>query len=157
MRSQHRNRQAGRPNPKTAASEPYTSQQRHCHARGFGLSRAAENQPCVTKAFLFRTGAMGDAVLFITAGGAKVDDTKAAALAGSPWRKPMQRSIARGPVLPLAVWPPSATWNLSCAWYDHRSPDFPVAYAAAGMQRHIFAIVPQDLLVVSGAKEAAFI
>ncbi|MEM9756709.1 MAG: YbaK/EbsC family protein, partial [Pseudomonadota bacterium] len=99
----------------------------------------------------------GDAVLFITAGGNRVDPTKARALAGEVLGKAdaglvrAQTGFAIGGVAPLAH------LTQPRAWFDPRLLDFAEVWAAAGTPRHVFAIAPDALRDLSRAAEADFI
>lgn len=110
----------------------------------------------IAKSIIFRAERTGDAVLFITAGGNKVDTAKASALAGEPLGKAdaglirAQTGFAIGGVAPVG--------HLTSirAWFDPRLLAFEVIWAAAGTPRHVFAIDPALLLRLSGAKQADF-
>ncbi len=110
----------------------------------------------IAKSIIFRADVSGVAVLFITAGGRLVDPAKASALAGEPLGKAdadlirAQTGFAIGGVSPLGHLNPIQ------AWFDRRLLDFDVIYAAAGSPRHIFAIPPDVLLQLSGARLADF-
>lgn len=111
----------------------------------------------IAKSIIFRAEARGDAVLFITAGGNRVDAAKASALAGEPLGKAdahlirAQTGFAIGGVAPIGHLTPCR------AWFDPRLLQFETVYPAAGTPRHIFAIAPQRLLQISGAIEADFV
>ena len=121
---------------------------------------AAELVGCSTdqiaKSIIFRGATSGAALLFITAGGNRVDDAKAAALAGE-WLEKADAALIRaqtgfviGGVASLGhVTPPRA-------FFDPRLKDFERVWAAAGTPRHVFGIAPADLLRLSGAQEADF-
>ena len=98
----------------------------------------------------------GRAVLFLTAGGTRVDDAKAAQVAGSPLGKAdaalvrSQTGFAIGGVAPIGHVNP-----IRC-WIDPRLMDFDRVWAAAGTPHHVFAIEPEDLDRLSGAQTADF-
>lgn len=110
----------------------------------------------IAKSIIYRAERHGDAVLFITAGGNRVDDAKASALAGEPLGKAdaalirAQTGFAIGGVAPLGHLTPIR------AWFDPRLRAFDRVWAAAGTPRHVFAIAPEVLLRLSGAVEARF-
>jgi prolyl-tRNA editing enzyme YbaK/EbsC (Cys-tRNA(Pro) deacylase) len=110
----------------------------------------------IAKSIIFRAENHGDAVLFVTAGGNRVDAAKASALAGEPLGKAdaglirAQTGFAIGGVAPVGHLSPIR------AWFDPRLMDFEQIWAAAGTPRHIFAIAPQRLLRLSGAHLADF-
>lgn len=110
----------------------------------------------IAKSVILRGMETGAALLFITAGGRRVDHDKAAALAGEPLGKAdaalirAQTGFAIGGVAPIGHRTPPR------AWFDHRLCDFPRVWAAAGTPRHLFGIAPDDLLRLSTARPAAF-
>jgi prolyl-tRNA editing enzyme YbaK/EbsC (Cys-tRNA(Pro) deacylase) len=110
----------------------------------------------IAKSIIFRAETHGDAVLFVTAGGNRVDDGKASALAGEPLGKSdaglirAQTGFAIGGVAPVGHLSPIR------AWFDPRLLEFDVVWAAAGTPRHVFAIAPDVLLRLSGAEKADF-
>lgn len=111
----------------------------------------------IAKSIIFRDEENGDAVLFVTAGGNKVDPGQASAVAGAPLGKAdaslirSQTGFAIGGVSPVGHLSPIR------AWYDPRLLEFDVVYAAAGTPRHIFAIAPRTLVELAGAAPADFI
>jgi prolyl-tRNA editing enzyme YbaK/EbsC (Cys-tRNA(Pro) deacylase) len=111
----------------------------------------------IAKSIIFRAAARGDAVLFVTAGGNRVDAGKASALAGEPLGKAdaelirAQTGFAIGGVAPVGHLTPIR------AWFDPRLLDFDVVWAAAGTPRHVFPIAPDVLLRLSGADLADFV
>jgi prolyl-tRNA editing enzyme YbaK/EbsC (Cys-tRNA(Pro) deacylase) len=110
----------------------------------------------IAKSIIFRADHTGDAVLFITAGGNRVDTRRASALAGEALGKAdaglirAQTGFAIGGVAPVGHINPIR------AWFDPRLLAFELVYAAAGTPRHVFAIAPGALLDMSGAIKANF-
>ena len=110
----------------------------------------------IAKSIIFGTERTGDAVLFITAGGNRVDAARASALAGEPLGKAdaalirAQTGFAIGGVAPVGHLTPVR------AWFDPKLREFDLIWAAAGTPRHVFAIAPDALLRLSGAIEADF-
>ncbi|WP_461425662.1 YbaK/EbsC family protein [Gymnodinialimonas sp.] len=110
----------------------------------------------IAKSIIFRAETSGAAVLFLTAGGNLVDAEKASAVAGEPLGKAdadlirKQTGFAIGGVSPIGHLSPIR------AWVDPRLLEFDVVYAAAGTPRHIFAVDPNILVDLAGAREAAF-
>ena len=109
----------------------------------------------IAKSIIF-ADSEGRAVLFLTAGGNRVDDAKAAQVAGSPLGKAdaalvrSQTGFAIGGVAPIGHVNP-----IRC-WIDPRLMDFDRVWAAAGTPHHVFAIEPADLARLSGAQTADF-
>ena len=95
-------------------------------------------------------------VLFLTAGGNRVDPEKAAALAGAPLDKADAASVraatgfAIGGVAPLGHLRPIETW------LDPRLLEFEVVWAAGGTPHHVFAAAPDALAAAVGAAVADF-
>ena len=104
----------------------------------------------IAKSIIYRAETTGDAVLFITAGGNRVCDAKASALAGEPLGKAdaalirAQTGFAIGGVSPLGHVTPIR------AWYDPRLMAFDRVYAAAGTPRHLFPIAPRCVDAAGG-------
>lgn len=111
----------------------------------------------IAKSIIFRGEDSGAALLFITAGGNRVDAAKASHLAGEALGKAdaglirAQTGFAIGGVAPVGhLTPPRA-------FLDPRLMDFAEIWAAAGTPRHIFALPPQEVLRLSGAQIFDFI
>src|SRR6056297_932453 len=110
----------------------------------------------IAKSIMFRGLDSGKAVLFITAGGNRVDGAGASALAGEELGKAdpalirAQTGFAIGGVAPVGHLSPPR------AFFDRRLLDFAQVWAAAGTPRHVFPVHPGDLLRVSGAHLADF-
>lgn len=110
----------------------------------------------IAKSIIFRGEETGHVVLFLTAGGNRVDASKATAVAGQPLGKAdadlirAETGFAIGGVAPVGHLKPVT------AYFDSRLMDFDVVWAAAGTPRHIFAMDPRRLLDITGAKVADF-
>lgn len=110
----------------------------------------------IAKSIVFKEQESGRAVLFLTAGGNRVDDEKAAALSGTTLGKAdaalirSQTGFAIGGVAPVGHLNPIETF------LDPRLLDFEVIWAAAGTPHHVFSIQPGDLVRISGAKVSEF-
>lgn len=111
----------------------------------------------IAKSIIFRREDSENIVLFVTAGGNRVDADKAAMIAGHPLGKADAQLIraltgfAIGGVSPVGHLTPVKTY------IDPRLTDFDVVWAAAGTPRHLFAIAPRDLIRVTDAETADFI
>ena len=110
----------------------------------------------IAKSIIFRGEASGHVVLFLTAGGNRVDPAKATAVAGQVLGKAdadlirAETGFAIGGVAPLGH------LQRIEAYLDPRLLEFETVWAAAGTPRHVFAIAPADLLRVTGATQADF-
>jgi prolyl-tRNA editing enzyme YbaK/EbsC (Cys-tRNA(Pro) deacylase) len=110
----------------------------------------------IAKSIIFGVQDTNEAVLFITAGGNKVDVARASDLAGAPLGKAdaalirAQTGFAIGGVSPLG--------HLTAprAWFDPRLLDFDLVWAAAGTPHHVFGLDPTRILSLSGAVTADF-
>ena len=111
----------------------------------------------IAKSIIFRGEDSGHVVLFLTAGGNRVDPAKATAVAGQVLGKAdadlirAETGFAIGGVSPIGHLTPVT------AYLDPRVLDFETVWAAAGTPRHVFAIKPDDLLRLTGAKVAEFV
>lgn len=110
----------------------------------------------IVKSIIFRAAGSERHVLFLTAGGNRVDPDKAAALAGTPLVKADAASVravtgfAIGGVAPLGHLTPID------AWLDPRLLDFEQVWAAAGTPHHVFPVSPAALAAAIGATVADF-
>lgn len=111
----------------------------------------------IAKSIIFRGAETGAAILFVTAGGNKVDAGKASAVAGEDLGKAdaglirAQTGFAIGGVAPIGHLNPIR------AFWDSRLSEFDLVWAAAGTPRHIFPIDPAILQGLVGAKTADFL
>ena len=110
----------------------------------------------IAKSIIFRGEETGHVVLFLTAGGNRVDPARATAVAGQPLGKAdaalirEETGFAIGGVAPVGHLKPMT------AFFDPRLLDFDRVWAAAGTPRHVFAIAPRALLDLTGARVADF-
>jgi prolyl-tRNA editing enzyme YbaK/EbsC (Cys-tRNA(Pro) deacylase) len=111
----------------------------------------------IVKSIIFRGAESGHVRLFLTAGGNRVSESAASALAGEALGRAdadlvrRETGFAIGGVAPVGLIAPVPTFM------DPRLMDFASVWAAAGTPRHIFEIAPADLLRVTGARLAAFV
>ena len=110
----------------------------------------------IAKSIIFRGENSGAAILFLTAGGNRVDDARAATLAGEPLGKAdaalirAQTGFAIGGVAPVGHLSPIR------AFMDPRLTDFDRVWAAAGTPHHVFSIEPLVLKDISNAQLVDF-
>ncbi|WP_296762496.1 YbaK/EbsC family protein [Sediminimonas sp.] len=110
----------------------------------------------IAKSMILRGRESGAVVLFLTAGGNRVDATKAGALAGEALDRAdaaevrAQTGFAIGGVAPLGHTQPIR------AFIDPRLLEFPEVWAAAGTPHHIFRVDPAELVRVTGAQIGDF-
>ncbi len=111
----------------------------------------------IAKSILFRGERSGRLFLFITAGGNQVCPTKAAALAGEPLGKADAAQIRAETGFVIGGVAPIGHLTPLQGFFDPRLTAFSIIWAAAGTPRHIFAIAPDALIWISGAREADFV
>ncbi len=114
----------------------------------------------IVKSIVFREAGVGGPdlphFLFLTAGGNRVDQARAGALAGVALEKADAASIraatgfAIGGVAPLGHLRPIA------AWLDPALLGYPLVWAAAGTPHHVFCAAPAALAAAVGATVADF-
>ncbi len=110
----------------------------------------------ICKSIIFRAETTGDAVLFLTAGGNRVDAAKASLCAGEALGKAdaalirAQSGFAIGGVAPIGHITPIR------AWLDPRLLAFDTVWAAAGTPRHVFPVDPRHLPALTGGRQADF-
>lgn len=110
----------------------------------------------IVKSIIYRGATTGHVVLFLTAGGNRVDDAKASAAAGQELGRAdaalvrAETGFAIGGVAPIGHLSPVPTF------LDPRLLNFGEVWAAAGTPRHIFAIAPADLHRLTGAEAVDF-
>ena len=110
----------------------------------------------IAKSIIFKGEDSGHVVLFLTAGGNRVDAEKATALAGQPLGKADAALIRSETGFAIGGVAPVGHLTEIAAFIDPRLLEFDTVWAAAGTPRHVFAISPADLLRVSGARQADF-
>jgi prolyl-tRNA editing enzyme YbaK/EbsC (Cys-tRNA(Pro) deacylase) len=100
----------------------------------------------IIKSIVFRVAGSDRHVLFLTAGGNRVDPEKASRLAGAPLEKADAASIrahtgfAIGGVSPLGHRTPIETW------FDPKILTYATIWAAAGTPNHVFEVAPSRLV-----------
>ena len=111
----------------------------------------------IIKSIVFRVAGGDRHVLFLTAGGNRVDPAKAGALVGAGLEKADAASIrahtgfAIGGVSPLGHLKPIETY------LDPRILDYEVIWAAAGTPNHVFCVDPRALAAALRPAVADFI
>ena len=110
----------------------------------------------IGKSIVFQGQTTGRAVLFVTAGGNRVDVAKATALAGEELGKAdaalirAQTGFAIGGVSPVGHLSP-----IQC-FFDRRLMDFDVIWAAAGTPHHVFQAKPAELAKICDGQVSDF-
>ena len=128
------------------------------------LARTAEdaaaaigcNVDQIAKSIIFRGEESGAALLFLTAGGQRVDPSKAAMLAKEPLGKAdaalvrAQTGFAIGGVAPVGHISPIR------AFFDETLMRFDEIWAAAGTPHHVFRARPAELLKILAVQPTDF-
>lgn len=110
----------------------------------------------IVKSIIFRGAHSGQAVLFLTAGGNRVDNARASALASEPLGKADAALIRAQTGFAIGGVSPVGHLNPIRAWADPRLMAFSTVWAAAGTPRHVFALNPALLGPLCGAVVADF-
>ena len=111
----------------------------------------------IAKSIIFKGSNSGSVILFLTAGGNKVDPAKAEAVAGEPLERADAAFVRAVTGFAIGGVAPVGHLTAPPAFLDARLLDFDVVYGAAGTPRHIFPIDPTILEQVSAAKRADFV
>lgn len=110
----------------------------------------------IAKSIIYRGETSGEPVLFLTAGGNRVDDARAEAAAGEPLGRADAALVRDRTGFAIGGVAPLGHLNPIRAFLDPRLAEFDTVWAAAGTPRHVFPIAPSDLERVTGATVAAF-
>lgn len=111
----------------------------------------------IAKSVIFAGQTSGRAILFITAGGNRVDPAKASAVAGEPLGKADAALIRAQTGFAIGGVAPVGHLNPIRAFLDPRLMEFAVIWAAAGTPNHIFPMSPADLHRLTQAQIADFV
>lgn len=110
----------------------------------------------IVKSVIFRGEDSGRAILFLTAGGNRVDVQAASGLAGEPLGKADAALIRAQTGFAIGGVSPFGHLNPIRAFMDPRLNDFAVIWAAAGTPHHMFDIAPDILADKTDATLADF-
>lgn len=110
----------------------------------------------IAKSIIFRGEDSGEAILFLTAGGNRVDADKASALAGEPLGKADAALIRAQTGFAIGGVSPIGHLNPIRAFLDPRLLEFDRIWAAAGTPRHVFAMDAHVLPGLTGAQASDF-
>ncbi len=110
----------------------------------------------IAKSIIFRGEISGEAILFLTAGGNRVDADKAAALAGEELGKADATLVRAQTGFAIGGVSPVGHLNPIRSFLDPRLQDFDIVWAAAGTPHHVFAISPPVLEQLTSAQRADF-
>ena len=110
----------------------------------------------IAKSIIFLGEISEEAVLFITAGGNRVDGASASTLAGEPLGKADAALVRKQTGFAIGGVSPIGHLNPIRSFFDPRLLEFEHVWAAAGTPNHIFRIEPQTLLQITEATLAEF-
>ena len=110
----------------------------------------------IAKSIIFRGENSGEAILFLTAGGNRVDNDKATALANEPLGQADATLIRAQTGFAIGGVAPVGHLNAIRAFLDPRLLDFDILWAAAGTPHHVFSISPRKLAEISNAQVIDF-
>lgn len=110
----------------------------------------------IAKSIIFRGEASGNAILFLTAGGNRVDADKASAIVGETLGKADAALIRAQTGFAIGGVSPIGHLNPIRAYLDPRLSEFDTIWAAAGTPHHIFPLTYAQLRDMTDGTEAAF-
>ncbi|MGR3322787.1 MAG: YbaK/EbsC family protein [Pseudooceanicola sp.] len=110
----------------------------------------------IAKSIIFRGEESGEAVLFLTAGGNRVDDAKASAVAGEAPGKADATLIRAQTGFAIGGVAPVGHLNPIRAFLDPRLLEFGDIWAAAGTPHHVFRMKSADLARLTDAQVTDF-
>jgi prolyl-tRNA editing enzyme YbaK/EbsC (Cys-tRNA(Pro) deacylase) len=110
----------------------------------------------IAKSIIMGGEASGHALLFITAGGNRVDPARASTLAGETMGKADATLIRAQTGFAIGGVSPIGHLTQPRAWFDQRLLDFDLIWAAAGTPHHVFGLDPAVLMKISDSQVAEF-
>jgi len=110
----------------------------------------------IAKSILFQGARTGELVLFLTAGGNRIDPGLASDLAGESMGRADAAAVRERTGFAIGGVAPVGHLSPLRSFWDPRLDDFALIWAAAGSPRHIFATAPEPLRRASGALRARF-
>jgi prolyl-tRNA editing enzyme YbaK/EbsC (Cys-tRNA(Pro) deacylase) len=110
----------------------------------------------IAKSIIFRGETSQTAVLFLTAGGNRVDADKASHVAGEVLGKADAALIRAQTGFAIGGVSPVGHLNPIRAFIDTRLTEFDTVWTAAGTPHHIFPLTPEQLQTLTTGTEADF-
>ena len=128
-----------------------------------GPSRTAEEAAAacgceldqIVKSLIFQ-GESGQIYLFLTAGGKRLDASRAAEVAGETLGRADAETVRRETGFAIGGVAPLGHLSAPRIFADPRLADFAQVFAAAGTPRHVFGVEPRALVAACGAEWADF-
>ncbi len=109
----------------------------------------------IVKSLIFQ-GESGRIYLFLTAGGNRLDATRASDLAGETLVRADADTVRAATGFAIGGVAPLGHLAAPVIYADPRLRDFALVYAAAGTPDHVFSVEPGALFAACGAIEAGF-
>lgn len=110
----------------------------------------------IAKSVMLRGLSSGAAILFVTSGASRVDDGRAAQVAGEALGTADAALIRAQTGFAIGGVAPVGHLTRPRAFFDPQLLDHARIWAAAGTPRHLFGIAPRTLLDLCGAELAEF-
>lgn len=110
----------------------------------------------IVKSIVFRVAGGDRHLLFLTAGGNRVDPAKAGALAGAALEKADAAGVRATTGFAIGGVAPIGHISAIDTWFDPKLLGFPVVWAAAGTPNHVFSVDPARLRAATGARVGDF-
>lgn len=110
----------------------------------------------IVKSVVFRGEDTGASLLFLTAGGNRIDPVSAAKIAGEPLGKADAAQVRADTGFAIGGVAPIGHLQTIRTFWDPRLDDFDMVWAAAGTPRHVFALAPARLREITGAEPGSF-
>lgn len=133
---------------------------RHLEVSTRSAAEAAQAVGCdvdqIAKSIIFRGASSNTALLFLTAGGNRVQEAPAASLAGEDLVRADAEFIRSSTGFAIGGVSPIGHTSVVRTWLDETLMTFDSVWAAAGTPNHMFTIAPAELLRATGAQVAAF-
>ena len=125
---------------------------------GRTAAEAAELLGCdiaqIAKSIIFKNAATGTSVLVITSGGNRVDEKKIAAIIGEKLTKADAAFVREQTGFAIGGVPPIAHTHPGAILLDEDLLAFDTVFPAGGTPHAMFAVDPQELIGLSGARVA---
>lgn len=134
------------------------------HIREINLARTARDAAAalgcqldqIAKSIIFQGQISNRAILFLTAGGNLIDESRAAEVADEPLGKADAALIRAQTGFAIGGVAPVGHLNPIRAFMDPKLLEFHEIWAAAGTPNHVFCLSPLDLPRIVGAQVADF-
>ncbi|MDU8945352.1 YbaK/EbsC family protein [Ovoidimarina sediminis] len=110
----------------------------------------------IAKSIIFHDEAADGIVLFVTAGGKRVDPARARAVAGVPLSRADPATVRRLTGFAIGGVAPLGHLSTPRAFFDPHLMTFDTVWAAAGTPHHVFSVNPARLATEIGAQVSDF-